>query len=114
MAKIYLLKEKPTLEQIRQMSEVFKTYIKLAVDIERRVVAGGGAMHADCEALLLDNGSVQKDVWGADWVIASQEVQFESLINIRPTQGNFKMEVTDPLLRQKIEEVAREMFEGIC
>ena len=42
--------------------------MKLAVDLERRILAGGGALHADCEAVLLGAGSRQEDVWGADWV----------------------------------------------
>jgi hypothetical protein len=44
-----------------------ETYIKLAVDLERGILAGGGVMHADCEAVLLDDGSSQQYVWGADW-----------------------------------------------
>lgn len=60
------------------------TYIKLAVDIKRGILAGGGILHADCESELLEDGSNQEDVWGADWVPESQEVHFEALINIRP------------------------------
>ena len=41
--------------------------LKLAVDIERGILAGGGELHADCEAVLLGNGSKQVDIGGADW-----------------------------------------------
>lgn len=58
--------------------------MKLAVDLERGILAGGGALHADCEAALLEDGSRQEDVWGADWIPGAQQVTFESLINIRP------------------------------
>ena len=81
--------------------------MKLAVDIRRRIVAGGGALHADCEAALLDDGSRQEDVWGADWIPESQEVRFESLINIRPKAGNRSITVTVPALRETIEAIAR-------
>lgn len=97
-------------EQVREMLETLGGYIKLAVDIELRVVAGGGAMHADCEAALLDEGSRQQDVWGADWVPASREVRFQSLINIRPKQGNRSMAIADEGLRAKIERIVRDRF----
>ncbi|MBI3361118.1 MAG: hypothetical protein HY023_08405 [Chloroflexi bacterium] len=87
-------------------------FIKLAVDIRRRVLAGGGAMHADCEAVLIDEGSQQADVWGADWLPQTHEVRFESVINLRPRQGNFRIELTDPELRRYVEAITRELMEG--
>jgi hypothetical protein len=46
------------------MLQALGTYIKLAVDIRRGILAGGGVMHADCEVALLEDGSQQEDVWG--------------------------------------------------
>jgi hypothetical protein len=93
-----------------EMLEALEGYIKLAVDVERGILAGGGAMHVDCESVLLDDGSVQEDVWGADWNPVTQEVSFESLINIRPRQGNRSLEVTDPQLRTRIAKVTRDLL----
>ncbi len=45
------------------MLQVLGTYIKLAVDLERGILSGGGALHADCEAVLLEDGSRQEDIW---------------------------------------------------
>ena len=109
---IHVIRERATDEQIREMLEALQTYIKLAVDVRRRVVAGGGALHADCEALLLEDGSQQADVWGADWIPESQEVQFESLINIRPKRGNRKTMIEDPALRQTVAQIVRERFQA--
>ena len=109
---IHVIRERATDEQIREMLEALQTYIKLAVDVRRRVVAGGGALHADCEALLLEDGSQQADVWGADWIPESQEVQFESLINIRPKRGNRKTIIEDPALRQTVAQIVRERFQA--
>ena len=64
---IYILRKCPTEAQIKDMLSVYGDFIKLAVDIHRRTLAGGGKMHADCEAVLLDDGSKQRNVWGADW-----------------------------------------------
>ena len=58
---IFTLSNKPTSEQISQMSKEYETMIKIVVDIRRRVLAGGGEMHSDCEAVLLDDGSEQDD-----------------------------------------------------
>jgi len=107
---IHLIRERATAEQVHEMLEVLQTYIKLAVDVRRNIVAGGGGMHADCEAALLEDGSQQADVWGADWIPKSRDVRFESLINIRPKQGNRKMAIEDVSLRQTIEQIVRERF----
>jgi hypothetical protein len=52
---------------MREMLEFLGIYIKLVVDVERGILAGGGELHADCEKVLLRDGSRQQDVWGADW-----------------------------------------------
>lgn len=101
--RIHLLKEKATSEQIREMLSSLESYIKLAVDIEKECLAGGGLLHADCEAVLLENGSVQENIWGADWLPFTQEVTFESLINIRPRQNNFSMEIESETMQAQIE-----------
>ncbi len=90
-----ILDSSPTQEQIQVMLEALGSYIKLAVDVELGVVAGGGALHADCESVLLENGSEQRNVWGADWLPYDRRVTFESLINIRPGQKNFSLELQD-------------------
>lgn len=110
---IYIIREHATKDQLREMMEMLETYVKLAVDIERRILAGGGAMHVDCEAVLLEDGSQQEFVWGADWNPETQEVTFESLINIRPRQNNRSLELQDPELRAKVEQITRDLLGGI-
>lgn len=110
--KIHLLRDKPTPEQIAEMLQAFNNFIKLAVDVERGILAGGGGAHADCEQVLLANGSRQENVWGADWNPETEEVSFESLINIRPRQNNRSMLVQDPLLCEKISRIVLRIFKG--
>lgn len=74
--KIHLLRDRATPQEISEMLEELKTYIKLAVDVEREIVAGGGEWHADCEKVLLENGSRQEDIWGADWYPNEKQVAF--------------------------------------
>ena len=84
---ILVIREPAAPSQIADMSAEFGNVIKLAVDLRRRILAGGGELHADCEQALLDDGSRQEDVWGGDWYPHLRDVGFESLINIRPRQG---------------------------
>jgi hypothetical protein len=83
----------------------------LAVDIERAVLAGGGEYHADCEEVLLEDGSRQENVWGADWYPDSNALEFGALINIRPHQSNPGMEIESLELRKKIETIVRQLLE---
>ena len=62
---VHIIRSRATQQQIVEMLEPLETYIKLAVDIQRRLLAGGGVMHADCESALLDDGSQQEDIWGS-------------------------------------------------
>jgi len=110
---IHLLKSRATKQQIGEMSEMLGVYIKLAVDIQRGILAGGGALHADCEAMLIADGSKQEDIWGADWIQSTQEVRFEALINIRPQQNNAAMTILDSPTRDRVEEITRLLLEGV-
>jgi hypothetical protein len=109
---IHVIRQRATEKQVHEMMEELGVYIKVAVDVERNILAGGGEYHADCEEVLLEDGSRQEDVWGADWYPESRTVGFGALINIRPEQGNRIMEIEDPKLREKIENVVRQLLEG--
>jgi len=109
---IHLIRKQATPQQIEEMLSSLGTYIKLAVDIQRGILAGGGILHADCESELLDDGSKQEDIWGADWYPESQKVRFEALINIRPRQNNPSMEIQNPTIRYKVESIVKELLEG--
>lgn len=107
---IHIIREKATPEQIREMLQMLQAYIKLAVDIDREILAGGGAMHADCESVLLEDGSRQEFIWGADWDPKSRVVTFESLINIRPRQNNPSMQILDPEIQKRVADITRRLM----
>ena len=110
---IHLLDQRATSEQLAEMLEEYEEMIKIVVDIRRRVLSGGGEMHVDCETVLLENGSEQDDLWGANWYPAEQRIAFESLINIRPRLGNRSILIQSQQLRETVESVAREILGGI-
>ncbi len=109
---IHIISGKATVEEVADMLMTLKTYIKVAVDVRRRVLAGGGAMHADCESVLLDAESQQRDIWGANWYPESREIEYQSLINIRPRRGNRSMIIVDPALREAVAGIIKERLES--
>ena len=102
---IHLLSVRATSQQMKEMREEWDFLIKVAVDVRRGVLAGGGNAHSDCEEVLRDAGSQQDDIWGAGWMVYQQAITFTSVINYRPRQKIFTDEVTDPALRERIATI---------
>ena len=76
-------------------------------------MAIGGDLHSDAEAVLLDRGSAQKDVWGVNLYpkkTGGEWIQFDSMINIRPSQGNNSREVEDLKIRKAIRGVVETLI----
>lgn len=91
----------------------FGSMIKAAVDVEREVVALGGELHSDEEALLLEDGSGQGHLWGINIYPEKSEadrVEFDSMINIRPSQGNRSRSVEDPAIRERILRIVSKLI----
>ena len=111
---IHIIRERATKEQMQEMLEVYKeaAYIKLAVDIEQSIAAGGAEMHYECEEVLLEAGSQQSNIWGGGWYWQTKRIRYDSLINRRPKQ-NRSDEVEDPILRKRIEDIILKLFDGV-
>lgn len=110
---IHILRTKANAEQVAEMLKEYESMIKIVVDIRLRVLAGGGEMHSDCESVLLDDGSEQDDLWGANWYPAEQQIVYESLINIRPRMGNRNILIQSDELRAQVEFVTLEILGGV-
>ncbi len=96
-------------EDLAGCTEVFDgPMVKGVVDIDRGLLAVDASLHADLEKMLLDDGSRQDYLWGINlWFEDTGEdfVEFDSMINVRPRQGNRSRDVEDPEVRKKILEV---------
>ena len=93
---------------LRRLVERFEDMVKLVADVERQVIAIGGEMHSDAEEVLLESGSRQVDLWGANYYPGRGRescIEFTSFINIRPSAGNRGMELQDEALRAKVREI---------
>ncbi|MFH1782576.1 MAG: DUF5674 family protein [Candidatus Omnitrophota bacterium] len=98
-----------TLNELKQMAEAtFGNMIKAVVDVKRELVAIDAELHSDLEALLLDNGSKQIDLWGINFYpefSGDDFIEFDSMINMRPSQGNRTRGVNDEVIRRKIIDI---------
>ena len=104
MQKIIRSKIDP--ESRKKVAEDLKGYIKVVVDIRRQILAAGGEKHVDAEQLLLEDSSHQEDLWGAGLDLETNEMDFDSLINLRPNQ-NRSREILDKNIREKVEAITR-------
>lgn len=107
---IHIIRDRATKEQLKEMLQTLGVYIKLAVDIDLGILAGGGELHADCESVLLEDGSEQHNIWGADWYLDLQEVTYQSFINIRPSQNNRSMKIQDLEIQARVEQIVRRLL----
>jgi hypothetical protein len=92
----------------RLVQRHFEDMVKYVVDVARGGAAGGGARPADEEGLLLEQGSRQEDLWGANYYPGRGEegcIEYTSLINIRPSRGNRSMVVEDEATRTRLREI---------
>ena len=90
----------------RLAREQFGDFVKAVVDLRQGLMAIGGELHADEEALLLQQGARQADLWGINLYperSAGELIEYDSMINIRPSQGNRSRGVDDPTVRQQIQ-----------
>jgi len=113
--KIRLIDSKISREKLKEISdERFGDMVKAVVDLEKEVMAIGAEMHVDEEAYLLEHDSKQKNLWGINLyheIPLPDMVEFDSMINIRPSQGNRSRDVQDPEIRKKILMIVQKLVE---
>ncbi|MFA4888951.1 MAG: DUF5674 family protein [Candidatus Omnitrophota bacterium] len=86
-----IITETLTNDELKQMTaNTFGNLVKAVVDVDREVVAVDAELHSDLEALLLENGSKQKSLWGINLypeMQGEEYIEFDSMINMRPSLG---------------------------
>jgi|SRR5581483_6584670 len=97
------------LDELKKMSEkMYDSLVKAVVDIERCIMAVDADMHADEEVLLLENDSQQENLWGINiypYKSGDNWIEFDSMINIRPSQGNRTRGVESIVIQEKIKHI---------
>jgi len=100
-------------ELARLVDLYFRDMVKYVVDVRRSIVAVGGELHADGERLLLEAGSRQQDLWGANYYPGlgpERCIEYTALINIRPSQGNLSMEIQDAHTKDLIRKITNDLI----
>lgn len=101
-----IIRNKISLEELKKIAEEsFGDFVKAVVDVEREIMAIGGELHADEEEFLLKDGSKQEYLWGINIypsLSIDERIEFDSMINLRPSQGNRSRGVDDLELQKKI------------
>lgn len=110
-----IIKDRISLRELQEMSaDKFGNLVKAVVDIEKGIMAVDGDLHADEEAILLENGSLQRNLWGINiypQLSGADFVEFDSLINLRPSQKNPSRGVDNPEVQKKIIEIVNKLVE---
>lgn len=86
--------------------------VKAAVDVDREIMAIGGELHSDEEAMLLEDGSKQEHLWGINIYPEKPEddrIEFDSMINVRPSQDNRSRYVEDPVIRARVLKIVKRL-----
>jgi len=106
-----IVHDKITLDELKKMSEKMDgSLVKAVVDVENHIMAVDAGMHADEEMLLLEEGSLQENLWGINiYPHKSEEswIEFDSMINLRPSQGNRTRGVDDLQMQEKIKKIVK-------
>ena len=92
------------------MAEDFDGYIKLVVDVEKEILAGGGERYFEGEKKLLEEGSNQKDLWGGGLDLETKEIDYNSIINLRPNQDNPSRDILSTEIRQKFDKRVKDIL----
>lgn len=111
---IQLIIKAITREQLREIAkERFGDMVKAVVDVEKGIMAIGGELHADEESFLLEQGSLPEHLWGINLypdIVSDDWLEFDSMINIRPSQGNRSRGVEDAGMREEIALVVSRLI----
>ncbi len=113
--KIVSEKNPITTSELKKMAKnMFDNLVKAVVDIDKGVMAADAPMHSDEEAELIKNGSKQEDLWGINLYPGKRGedfIEFDSMINIKPNQGNRSRGVKDVKIRNKIIKIVNKLVE---
>jgi len=110
-----IIEDKISISELRKMAEqMFGNLVKAVVDVDKGIMVVDGELHSDEEALLLEKGSKQKDLWGINIYTAIKDdswIEFDSMINLRPSLQNLSRGVDNLDIRRKIKKIVNKLVE---
>lgn len=106
---IFKIDHFPTESELVQLTRFFSDYIKVVADINQKILYGGSEFHADIEKILLDQGSLQENIWGGGVNLKTRKIDCLAIINIRPGV-NPDPNILDQNVREKFINVVKSFF----
>lgn len=110
MPTVILKDKKATAKQLKNMCYELGNYIKIVVDVEKKILAAGATMHYDEEQLLLEYGCKQENLWGGGIDLDTNTLDYSSMINIRPNQDNSSREILSAKIREQFKKIVEELI----
>jgi|SRR3989344_8428123 len=107
---LIVIKKHATKKEIEEMAKDLDGYIKVVVDVERKILAGGEERHVDGEQRLLQEGSSQKDLWGGGLDLETSEIDYNSVINLRPAQNNPSRDILSSEIRKDFDRIVKDLL----
>jgi len=107
---LLIIKKKATKDQIKNMAQDFDGYIKVVVDVDQEMLAGGWQRHFEGEQKLLQEGSRQENLWGGGIDLESREIDYNSIINLRPNRNNPGRDIMSADIRKKFDMIVKELL----
>ena len=104
------INKKATQEEIKKMAEDFDGYIKVVVDLELKILAGGGKRHVEGEQKLLNDGSKQQNLWGGGVDLETKEIDYNSIINLRPRKDNPSRDIMSSEIRKEFDRIVKDLI----
>ncbi|MCK4807389.1 MAG: hypothetical protein KAT09_07070 [Candidatus Aegiribacteria sp.] len=101
------------MDSLRQIASArFGDMIKAVVDVARGIMIIDADLHSDEEAELLATDSRQEDLWGINLypdLPPEEWLEFDSMINLRPSSGNRSRNVEDTAICEQIRDLVNRL-----
>ncbi|NQU82392.1 MAG: hypothetical protein HQ539_00375 [Parcubacteria group bacterium] len=113
---IEIIKEKKNKKYLEKfLDKPFKEMVKFVADVEKEIIAVGGELHSDIAELLIKNNSNPKNLWGGNFYPLMNNndwVEYNSLINLKPNQNHFNMDIQDKETIDKINKIIKQFVQN--
>ncbi|HPM14118.1 MAG TPA: DUF5674 family protein [Candidatus Dojkabacteria bacterium] len=104
-----IVEENISIDELKEMSsKMFGNLVKAVVDVEKNILVVDAELHSDQEAFLLESGSKQENLWGINIypeLSKEERIEFDSMINLRPSQGNISRGIENEEIQKKILDI---------
>ncbi|MCD6134390.1 MAG: hypothetical protein J7J25_02590 [Candidatus Omnitrophica bacterium] len=111
-----ITKDNPiSIEELKEIASILNNLVKAVVDVEKEIMAVDAELHSDEEEALIKKGSKQENLWGINLYPKEAKenfIEFDSMINLKPSWGNLSRGIDSPSIREKIKEIVNKLVKN--